>query len=158
MAEFASKGVAGTGLGLGIAGTALGLLDGNFGNLFGGRNANGCGTCNEDHFVNRYEMEMENKIVSKDTEIALLKSNIYTDQKLADVYDRLSARIRGVEDQLCQQAVYNATNTATLSCLQQQIAQLQSLTEMVIPASHVCPAPMPRYNSWEAPTTPTPAA
>ena len=29
MAEYASKGVAGTGLGLGIAGTALGLLNGN---------------------------------------------------------------------------------------------------------------------------------
>ena len=28
MAEFASKGVAGAGLGLGIAGTALGLLNG----------------------------------------------------------------------------------------------------------------------------------
>lgn len=35
MAEFASKGVAGTGLGLGIAGTALGLLNGN-GNVLGG--------------------------------------------------------------------------------------------------------------------------
>lgn len=103
-------------------------------------------------------MEMENKIVSKDTEIALLKSNIYTDQKLADVYDRLSARIRGVEDQLCQQAVYNATNTGIIQCLQGQVAQLQGMTELVIPASHVCPPPMPRYNSWEAPTNPAPAA
>lgn len=40
--EYASKGVAGTGLGLGIAGTALGLLNGNgngvLGGLFGGNN------------------------------------------------------------------------------------------------------------------------
>lgn len=37
MAEFASKGVAGTGLGLGIAGTALGLLNNNNGgNILGG--------------------------------------------------------------------------------------------------------------------------
>lgn len=42
MAEFASKGVAGSGLGLGIAGTALGLLNnggngnGLLGGLFGG--------------------------------------------------------------------------------------------------------------------------
>ena len=42
MAEYASKGVAGTGLGLGIAGTALGVLAGNnggnglLGGLFGG--------------------------------------------------------------------------------------------------------------------------
>lgn len=40
MAEFAPKGVAGSGLGLGIAGTALGLLNnggnGLLGGLFGG--------------------------------------------------------------------------------------------------------------------------
>lgn len=38
MAEFASKGVAGSGLGLGIAGTALGLLNngGNGGGVLGG--------------------------------------------------------------------------------------------------------------------------
>lgn len=38
MAEFASKGVAGSGLGLGIAGTALGLLNngGNGGGILGG--------------------------------------------------------------------------------------------------------------------------
>lgn len=42
MAEYASKGVAGTGLGLGIAGTALGVLAGSnggnglLGGLFGG--------------------------------------------------------------------------------------------------------------------------
>ena len=53
--KFASKGVAGSGLGLGIAGTALGLLNGNgLGGLFGGMNPNTCG-CSENHFVNRYE-------------------------------------------------------------------------------------------------------
>lgn len=38
MGEFASKGAAGSGLGLGIAGTALGLLNanGNGGGLLGG--------------------------------------------------------------------------------------------------------------------------
>lgn len=38
MAEFASKGVAGSGLGLGIAGTTLGLLNngGNGGGVLGG--------------------------------------------------------------------------------------------------------------------------
>lgn len=45
MAEFASKGVAGSGLGLGIAGTALGLLNnggngGLLGGLLGGGNQN----------------------------------------------------------------------------------------------------------------------
>lgn len=45
MAEFASKGVAGSGLGLGIAGTALGLLNnGGNGGLLGG-------LCGDDQYV-----------------------------------------------------------------------------------------------------------
>ena len=58
MAEFASKGVAGTGLGLGIAGTALGLMNGNggiLGTLFGG--INHC--CGESAPVSRYELGLE---------------------------------------------------------------------------------------------------
>ena len=54
MAEFASKGVAGTGLGLGIAGTALGVLNGGLGNLFNGWGNNAC--CAENTVVNRYEL------------------------------------------------------------------------------------------------------
>lgn len=134
MAEFASKGVAGSGLGLGIAGTALGLLNGGLGNIFGGFN-----NCSDNQFVNRYELEMENKLVAKDSEIALLKSNIYTDQKIADVYERLSTKISGVEAAVNTQAVVNATMTSTINCMQGQIAQLQSLTKLVVPNSSVCP-------------------
>lgn len=36
MGDFASKGVAGSGLGLGIAGTVLGVMNGGLGNIFGG--------------------------------------------------------------------------------------------------------------------------
>ena len=135
MAEFASKGVAGSGLGLGIAGTALGVLNGGLGNLFGGMTNN----CSDNQFINRYELEMENKIVAKDSEIALLKSNIYTDQKIAEVYERLNNKIAGVEAAVNTQAVVNATITGTISCMQGQIAQLQSLTKLVVPNSSVCP-------------------
>ena len=136
MAEFASKGVAGSGLGLGIAGTALGLLNGGLGNIFGG--TMNCG-CSENSFVNRYELELENKIVSKDSEIALLKSNIYTDQKIADVYEKLNTKIGVVEAGINAQAVYNAANTATIGCIQGQVAQLFGLTKLVVPNTSVCP-------------------
>lgn len=155
MAEFASKGVAGSGLGLGIAGTALGILNGGLGNILGGFGAN---VCSENTPVTRYELEMENKLVGKDSEIALLKSEKYTDEKIVDVYERLSSRIAGVEQQVSAQAVYNATVNANLACIQNQVAQLQSLTKMIVPASSICPAPMPLHNSWTAPTagaTPT---
>ena len=160
MAEFASKGVSGAGLGLGIAGTALGLLNGGIGNIFGigANNACAAAACSENQFVNRYELAMENKLVSKDSEIALLKSNIYTDQKITDVFERLSTRIRGVEDQVAAQAVYNATVNANLACIQNQVAQLQGLTKLIVPITSVCPEPMPRYNSFTTPTSTTPAA
>jgi len=134
MAEFASKGVAGSGLGLGIAGTALGVLNGGLGNLFGGANV-----CSDNNYINRYELEMENRIVAKDSEIALLKSNIYTDQKIADVYERLNTKINGVEAAINTQAVVNASMTGTISCMQGQIAQLQGLTKLVVPNTSVCP-------------------
>lgn len=95
--------------------------------------------CSENQFVNRYELERENKLVAKDSEIALLKSNIYTDQKISDVYERLSNKIAGVEAAVNTQAVVNATMTSTISCMQGQIAQLQSLTKLVVPNSSVCP-------------------
>lgn len=161
MAEFASKGVAGAGLGTGIAGLSLGVLN-SMGGLLGiHSNANMC--CSENTPVTRYELDMENKIVAKDSEIALLKSNIYTDQKLADIYANLQGQINAVKDNQnainTQQAVYNGTNTATINCIQSQIAQLQGLTKCIIPITNVCPQPMPQYNSWTAPTTTTtPAA
>lgn len=136
MAEFASKGVAGSGLGLGIAGTALGVLNGGLGNLLNGMGSNVCG---DNAYINRYELEMENKIVAKDGEIALLKSNIYTDQKIADVYEKLNAKIGGVEAVVNTQAVYNATMNGTINCMQGQIAQLYGLTKLVVPNTSVCP-------------------
>lgn len=134
--KYASKGVAGSGLGLGIAGTALGLLgNGALGGLFSGNNC----ACSDDHYVNRYELGLQQELAAKDSKIGLLESNIYTDSKIADVYERLNTKIGGLEAQICQQNVYNATNTATLNCMSGQIAQLMSLTKTVIPNTNVCP-------------------
>ena len=153
--EFASKGTAGAGLGLGIAGTALGLLNGGLGNLFG------TGACSDNQAITRYELEMENKIVSKDSEIALLKSEKYTDEKIIEAYKDITGQLNAFKAEQSaintQQAVYNATNTGAISCLQGQVAQLQSLTKLIVPITSVCPEPMAAKNSWAAPTA-TPAA
>ena len=139
MAEFASKGVAGSGLGLGIAGTALGVLNGGLGNILGtGYNNNNC-HCSENMLVNRYELQQENRIAKLETEVALRDANIFTDQKIADLYANLDSRIRGVEAGLNAQAVYNATNTATINCIEGQVAQLFGLTKLVVPNTSVCP-------------------
>lgn len=137
--EYASKGVAGAGLGLGIAGTALGLLNGGWGNLLGGMN----GCCGENTAVNRYELNLVQEIAAKDAHIGLLEADKYTDQKIVEAYKDLQAQITAIKDNQTaintQQAVYNGTNTATISCMQQQIAALQALTKLVVPNSSVCP-------------------
>lgn len=140
--EYASKGVAGAGLGLGIAGTALGLLNGGWGLLNG--MVNGCGgCCSESTPVNRYELNLVQEIAAKDAHIGLLEADKYTDQKIVEAYKDLQAQITAIKDNQTaintQQAVYNGTNTATISCMQQQIAALQSLTKLVVPNTSVCP-------------------
>ena len=151
MAEFASKGVAGSGLGLGIAGTALGLLNGGLGNILG-TGYNNCG-CNENMLVNRYELAQENKIAKLESEIALRDANIYNDQKSLELYKYFDGEIKRIDRTLCEQAVYNATQTGAISCIQGQVAALQGLTKTIVPITNVCPQPMPQYNSWTAPTT-----
>lgn len=136
MAEFASKGVAGSGLGLGIAGTALGVLNGGLGSLFGGVNN---GICSENTCVNRYELGQENKIAKLESEIALRDANIYNDQKMLEMYKYFDGEVKRIDKTLCEQAVYNATQTGAISCIQGQIAQLQSLTKLVVPNTSVCP-------------------
>ena len=135
--RYASKGVAGTGLGLGAAGLAVGLLNnGGIGGILGG----GYG-CHENMPVNRYEMEKEQEIAKLRSEKSLLEANIFTDGKLNDFRNYVDRRFNGIEAQICQQNVYNATNTAAIGCIQAQIAQLQGLTKVVIPAANICPSP-----------------
>ena len=150
--EYASRGVANTGLGFGIAGTALGLLGGGSALLNGWnpRYADGC--CSENHVVTRYEAEQAGRIAQLEGELANKNAEIYTDKKSLELYQYIDNRLRGVEGQLAQQAVYNATNNGLIGCLQNQVAALQGMTKTVIPDGNICPPPMPRYNSWTAPT------
>lgn len=173
MGEFASKGMAGTALGFGIGGTALGVLSGGLGNLLGnlgnaqpaaqaaqaatvadmgaataamaamlaanGRN----GTCSEDHTINRYEAQKDARIAELETEVKLRDANTYTDQKMLDMYKYFDGELKAIRQNLCDQAVWNATQTSTISCMGQQLAALQNvmqnLTKVVIPNGSVCP-------------------
>lgn len=152
--KFASKGVAGAGLGLGIAGTALGVLNGGLGNILGigGMNAN---CCNENMPVSRYDAEKDARIAQLETEVKLRDANTYTDGKLNDLRNYVDGRFAAVNDKLCAQAVHNATNDAVLGCLQNQVNTLAGLTKVIVPAANICPTPMPQYNSWTAPTSTT---
>ena len=131
--EYASKAVGNAGLATGIVGTALGALNGSNGlNLFGPRHES-------DEPVTRYDANMMRELMEKDRQIALLEADKYTDQKFADFADRIDKRFAAVEQQIGAQAVWNATQTGTLACLQNQIAQLQSMTKVVIPNASIMP-------------------
>ena len=127
----------------------------NAGNILGGmngyynRNAPVEVITSEDRPVSRYEAGMMDKLAAKDSEIALLKGHNYTDQKIVETTAYLMGKIGDLEKEVrnnkdaqqavnMEQAVYNGTNTATIGCLKQQIAQLMSLSELVVPASRVC--------------------
>jgi hypothetical protein len=151
--DFASKGVAGAGLGLGIAGTALGLLGGNLGGILGGWNCgngynNGCGN----QMVNRYEANQSARIAELETEVKLRDANFYTIGEIGKLRDYVDRRFEGVNASINTQAVINAQVAANLSCLTNTVNTLSGLTKTVIPIDNVCPAPMPALNSWSAPT------
>ena len=141
--------IIGTALG-GLAVAGNGLLGGL--NMVGTRNVNGEDGCSENHLVNRYEAAQAARIAELETEVKLRDANTYTDQKLLEVYKYFDGKLEGVNRRLCEQDVWNATQTATLNCMANQIAALNGMTKLVIPKTNICPEPMDRYNSWTAPT------
>lgn len=118
-------------------------------------------------------------LAEKDAKIALLEADKYTDQKLVEVYKdlrgidkeqsvvigNLASRIAAIEtaaplrEQIVLGKVGEVATLATngINCLTSQVnclaATVAGITKSVVPISAVCPAPMPQYNSWAAPTT-----
>ena len=123
-----SAGVAGAGLGLGIAGTALGLLqNGGLNGIFGGGNQ-----CNDTRTISALE-----------SEIAMLKSEKYTDKVGTEVYAELNKKFNEIGQFVAgmdkNSAVAEAINAERISCLTNRIAALEALTKVVVPNSSVCP-------------------
>lgn len=114
---------------LGAVGTAsaLGLMGGLFGQRRGQQQPDG-----EDRPVTRYEMGLIKESLAKDTEIAQLKANIYTDNKVGVVNQRLN-------DFEKSQMLYNGANNATIACIQRQVNELYGLTKIVVPNGNIAP-------------------
>ena len=163
----ASRGVANAGLTTGVIGTALGALHALAG-LGGPAMAGTAVHDSDDHFVNRYEMNLVRELQNKDTALAISESEKYTDKKMVEVYNALNAQDKAIRADVAanyrefrdftdQQSTYNGVNTATLGCMKNQIDQLLGLTKLVIPNGSICPG----WGAVEvkpATTTTTPAA
>jgi hypothetical protein len=139
MAEYtAGKGTTA----LSIIGTVLGSL-GVAGNNGMGLNLlnNGACACNENMLVNRYEAQQQARIAELETEVKLRDANTFTMGEMGKLRDYVDGKFAAVEKSICDQAVYNATNTATIGCIANQVNQLMALTKTVIPISSICPTP-----------------
>ena len=170
MGDYASKGVAGAGLGTGIAGLSLGVLNamggcngGLLGGLFGG---NRCG-------YGALGLGESQYVASILAENGMLKAENYSDRVSKEVYqqtladnEKLRAQIEEtakLREQLVLAKVENLATTATcnFNAVNTAIANLANtvngVTKTVIPTTAICPEVMPRYNSWTAPTADAPA-
>lgn len=153
-ASVASAGVGGAGLGLGIAGTALGLLNGNGGNILGGLfgGGNNCNTLmselareKAERFAEKTGAEIYNAMFSQYKELAQATTNI--DKRVS------ALEVAGpLREQLVEQKIDCCCSkmSAGLAALQ---AVVDGITKTIVPITSVCPQPMPQYNSWTAPTT-----
>lgn len=147
--EYASNAKANTAVTLGAIGTGLGALNGTglLAGLFGNGMGNTNGTMLNSNYVSKDEMKLIMDISAKDSEIALLKSEQNTENKIADVYERIMTRVN--QDQRDQaawnagQSVINAQISASIATNASSIAALQNccnqITMLKIPNSAVCP-------------------
>jgi hypothetical protein len=136
--ERRSSGVAKGGLTTGIIGTSLGALAllgngagmlnrGGYGGVSvaplsvaeGGGYLSGC--CSEDHFVNRYELEAEQKIANLESQIALKDANTATDAKMLEMYKYIDGKFIGFEQQFSQQAVQNQATQDSFQMLSERM-------------------------------------
>lgn len=148
MGDYASKGVAGAGLGLGIAGTALGLLNNNglFGGIIGG---------NDNSFRQHGAMHEISELQAK---VASLTSEKYADQVGKDVYAQSRTDNRFLREEtlaainpLIEEAHKNAVNIARLEEQMKCCCDKQELREQIVigKINEVALTTNGRFNSLE---------
>lgn len=116
--EYAGRGTTalgtvGTVLGsIGTAG-ATGLLNGLFG---------GGAVCSDNMPVNRYEQGLVQELAAAKQQIALRDSQVYTDQKLADVLAYVNGQISALNQAVAAQAVQNQKTEDAFALVGERIA------------------------------------
>lgn len=157
MGDFASKGVAGAGLGTGIAGLALGVLNGGanmfrggfggWGNGYWGNGGCGCGWgngygWNGGYNNQNFDMSVSEALAERDAEIARLHARSYSDESDLKLYQYFDGKIEALEKRFCQQEVYNATMNGAIGNISNQVKELQtlvgSITRTAVPTSAIC--------------------
>lgn len=130
MGEFASKGVAGSALGLAIGGLSAALLQGGNGGILGGLFG-----CNN----NAPQMAAMGVIAEKDAKIAELTAQKYSDNQDAVLYqatrsenEKLENRLMAFITPLSNEAAQNRERVAVLEAKQAQNAEIAELREKLV--------------------------
>lgn len=149
--DVASKGLGNTALGLGIAGLATSLLGG--GALLSGIGGGKTMTTNPNDPNSRFVTKSETDLIQENstlkTELAIQKSENYTDKKLVEVTAYIDGKVNRLEDKVnankdaqqainAQQMAYNAAANANIDVLKSQVASLSSVTKLFVPSTNVC--------------------
>ena len=112
----------------GSIGLASAVLGGGFlGGLFGNGRSASASTSSDDQLVSRYELAQEKALAAKDSEIALLKSNIYQDQKSLELYKYIDTQLNAINERLAAQDVRNQGVTDAFREVQNDIESKVSL-------------------------------
>jgi hypothetical protein len=146
--NYASNGKANAALTTGIIGTSgvgLALLNG-----LGGILGNGMGAprpmCSDEHLVNRYEAGQSARIAELETEVKMRDANIYTDQKLLDLYKYFDGETKQLRADFsaakAEQGIINANLISGVDVLKSQIndtrAVLAGITRTAVPRNVIC--------------------
>lgn len=123
--EKRSSGVAKAGLTTGIIGTSLAALEA-LGSLGSTARAVSDGISSEDHYVNRYELEQQQKIAKLESEIALRDANTYNDQKSLELYKYIDGKINAITTELANQAVQNQKTSDSFQIVSERMTSLRS--------------------------------
>ncbi|MCQ2183004.1 MAG: hypothetical protein MJY89_06325 [Bacteroidales bacterium] len=139
--EYASKGVAGAGLGLGIAGTALGLLNNNgnglLGGLFGNNGWNNGFAGMAGMAAQAAGCAVNDKFSTLEAEIAKLKAEKYSDKSDIEVYKQTREENKDLQDRLLGNwikplADEAAANKVVIAGLQKDVAANKEIAELQI--------------------------
>ena len=145
MAEFASKGVAGSALGLGIAGLSVALLNGGLGGL-GGILGGGKTNANVAS-LNTKLAELHAEKYSDKVGIEVFKASRESDAKTNARFEEIARTIADMRVREAQTAgkidlvaaTANqgiAANSAAIACVQNTVA---GVAKIVVPNSSICP-------------------
>lgn len=133
--NYASRGTAGTALGFGIGGAALGILNTLGAGLFAGRQ------CDSDNMpVSRYDLAQQQKIAELQSGIALRDANAYGDQKLLEVYKYIDGELKDIRTVQSAQAVHNQRTEDSFALVREDVASVKAelSREIAVEAERRC--------------------